>query len=87
MRYFRKKKTDYGFQKAVMKLSPEKVIAMKEIEEKVNEYLQKERLSNITLVYGNIVYTKIEVDNPNTIKLKGVWINIEKKPYPQLWLE
>ena len=32
-----KEKTDYGYQKAVLKLSPEKVIKMKKIEEEVNE--------------------------------------------------
>ena len=65
-----KEKTDYGYQKAVVKLSPEKVTAIKEIEEKVNKYLQKERLSYKALVYGNIVYPKIVVDNQKTINLK-----------------
>ena len=82
-----KEETKYCYQKAVVKLYPEKVIVMKEFEEKVNEHLQDERLSHITLVYGNRVYLKIKIDNPKTIKLKGVWINIEKKPFPQLWLE
>ena len=44
--------TKYGYRKAMVKLSPEKVIVMKEFEEKV--------------------------------KLKGVWVNDEKKPFPQL---
>ena len=43
-------KTGYSYQKAVVKLSPENVTAMKEIGEKVNEYLQKVQLFNITLV-------------------------------------
>ena len=75
-------KTKYGYQKAVMKLSPEKVIIMKEFKEKVNEQLQGESLPHITLVYGNRVYPKIKTDNPKTIKLKGVWVNVEKKPFP-----
>ena len=70
-----------------MKLSPERVIAMEEIEEKVNEHLQGEGLPHITLVYGNRVYPKIKIDSPKTTKLKGVWVNVENKPFTQLWLE
>ena len=82
-----KEETKYGYQKAVVKLSPEKVIVMKEFEEKVNEYLEKEQLSHMTFIYGNRVYPKINIDKPKTIRLRGVWINVEKKPFPQLWLE
>ena len=57
---------------------------MKEFEEQVNEHLQGEGLPHITLVYGNRVYPNIKIDNPKTIKLKGVWVNDEKKPFPQL---
>ena len=62
-----RKETDYGYQKAVLKLSKEKVINMKKIEKEVNEHLKKEGLSKITLVYGNKVYPKIEIDEPKTI--------------------
>ena len=82
-----KEETKYGYQKAVVKLSPEKVIMMKEFEEKVNECLGKDRLPHITLIYGNRVYPKINIDKPKTIRLSGVWNNVEKKPFPQLWLE
>ena len=82
-----KEKTKYGYQKAIVKLPPEKVIKMKEIEKEVNEHLEGEGLTHIKLVYGNMVYPKVKIDSPKTIKLKGVWINIEKKVYPQLWLE
>ena len=44
--------TKYGYQKAVVKLSPEKVIKMKKIEEEVNKHLKEEGLSHIKLVYG-----------------------------------
>ena len=43
-------------------------------------------LPQVKLVYGNRVYPKIIIDYPKTIRFKGVWINAEKKPYPQLWL-
>ena len=87
MRYFRKKTTDNSYQKAVVKLSSKKVTMMKKIEKEANEHLEEGKLSHIKLVYGNRVYPKIKIDNPNTFRLKGVWINAEKKPYPQLWLE
>ena len=80
-----KEETKYGYQKAVVKLFPEKVIVMKEFEGKMNEYLEKERPSHITPIYG--VYPKINIDKPKTIRLRGVWINVERKPFPQLWLE
>ena len=73
-----KEETKCGYQKAVLKLSPEKVIAVKEFEEKVNEHLKGVGLSHIILVYGNRVYPKIKIDSPKTIKLKGVWVNVEK---------
>ena len=80
-------KTDYGYQKAVLKLPSEKAIKMIKIEEEVNKHLEKEGLSHIKLVYGNRVYPKIKIDSPKILLLKGVWINAEKKQYPLLWLE
>ena len=82
-----REETNYVYQKAVVKLSPEKLINMKKNEEEVNEHLRYTGLSIITLVYGNRVYPKIKIDNPKTIKLKSVWINVEKKPVAGLWLE
>ena len=82
----RKKKTDYGNQKAVVKLSPKKVIKMTKIEKEVNKHLEKEGLSHIKLVYGNRVYPKIKIVQ-KPLDLKGVWIKDEKNPYPQLWLQ
>ena len=79
--------TKYGYGKAVVKLSPEKVIAMRQIQEKVNEHLQSEGLPHITPVYGNRVYPKIKMNSPKTTKLKMMWVNVEKKPFTQLWLE
>ena len=82
-----KENTRYDYHKAIVKLSPEKVIEMKKIEEMVNEYLEKEEgLSQIKLVYGNRVYPKIKILSPKTIKLK-VCGSTRKKLYPQLWLE
>ena len=82
-----KEKTKYGYQKAVLKLCPEKVIKLTKIEKEVNEHLEKEGLPHINLVYGNRVYPKINIDDPKTVRLTSVWINAEKKPFLQLWLE
>ena len=43
-----------------MKLSPEKAMEMKKIEEEVNKHLEEEGLSSIKLVYGNGVYPKVK---------------------------
>ena len=82
-----KEETEYDYQKAVLKLSPEKVIKMTKIEKEVNKHLEKEGLPHIKLVYGNRVYPKINIDGPKTVRLISVWINAEKKPFPRLWLE
>ena len=82
-----KEETEYDYQKAVLKLSPEKVIKMTKIEKEVNKHLEKEGLPHIKLVYGNKVYPKINIDDPKTVRLTSVWINAEKKPFPYLWLE
>ena len=76
-RILQKEETKYGYQKAVVKVSPEKVIKMTKIEEEVNKHLEKEGLSRI-VVYGNMVYLKIKND-PKTIILESVWINADKK--------
>ena len=66
--------TKYAYRKALVKLSPEKVIIMNETEEKVNERLQSMDIPQTTLVYGNKVNPKTKIDNPKIIKLKRVWV-------------
>ena len=66
-----KEETKYDYQKAVVKFSTERVIKMTKIEEEVNKHLEKEGLSRIKLVYGNMVYLKIKIDDPKTIILKS----------------
>ena len=56
--------TKYGYQTAFVELTPEKLIAMRGIEEKVNEYLRDEGLPCITIVYGNRVYPRIKIEPP-----------------------
>ena len=82
--------TKYGYQKAVVKLPKEKKYKMDEIEDDVNEYLDDEGLDRIKFLYGNKIYAKKSASTPekdlDRIKLKGVYINNEGKPFAQLWV-
>ena len=82
--------TKYGYQKAVIKLPEEKIDKMKEIEEDVNDYLDKQGLDKIKIVYGNKIYTKKKTSTPkkhlDRIKLRSVFINNESKTFAQLWV-
>ena len=63
---------------------------MKLWEKQINGYLKCERIPPITIVYGNKIYSKTIIHNlteESIIKIKGVWINDENKPFLQLWLE
>ena len=82
--------TKYGYQKAVVKLTEKKVIKMKEVEEEVNDFLVNQGLNKIKLVYGNKIYAKKKISTPkhhlDYIKLRGVFVNNESKPFAQLWV-
>ena len=59
-------------------------------ETRINEYSKGEGIPPIKIVYGNKIYPKTKIHNPNDasiIKIKSVWINDEVKPFLQLWLE
>ena len=59
-------------------------------EDQINKYLEDQKVTPITILYDNKVYPKTCLDNPSNasvIKIKGVWINDENKPFLQLWLE
>ena len=58
-------------------------------EDQINKYLKDQGLSPITILYDNRIYPKTHLDNlsnASVIKIKGVWINDENKPFLQLWL-
>ena len=84
-------KTEYGYQKAVVELDDQALYdLMSEWEDRVNKYLEEQELTSVTILYDNKVYPKTYLDNPSNasvIKIKGVWINNENKPFLQLWLE
>ena len=63
---------------------------MKLWETQINEYLKSEDIPPITIVYGDKIYPKTIIYNPNEasiIKIKSVWVDNENKPFLQLWLE
>ena len=84
-------KTEYDYQKAVVELDDQVLYdLMSEWEDRVNKYLEEQGVTSVTILYDNKVYPKTYLDNPSNasvIKIKGVWINDENKPFLQLWLE
>ena len=84
-----KRKHDY--QNAVVELDDQVLYdLMSGWEDRINKYLEDHKVTPITILYDNKVYPKTYLDNPSNasvIKIKGVWINDENKPFLQLWLE
>ena len=84
-------KTDYDYRKAVVELDNQDLYdLMSGWEDQINKYLEDQGLSPITILYENKIYPKTYLDNPSNasvIKIKGVRINDENKPFLQLWLE
>ena len=84
-------KTEYDYQKAVVELDDQALYdLMSKWEDRVNKYLEEQELTSVTILYDNKVYPKTYLDNlsnASVIKIKGVWINYENKPFLQLWLE
>ena len=84
-------KTEYDYQKAVVELDDQDLYdLMSGWENQIKKYLEDQKVTPITILYDNKVYPKTCLDNPSNasvIKIKGVWINDENKPFLQLWLE
>ena len=84
-------KTEYDYQKAVVELDDQDLYdLMSGWENQINKYLEDQKVTPITILYDNRIYPKTYLDNSSNasvIKIKGVWINDENKPFLQLWLE
>ena len=84
-------KTEFDYQKAVVELDDQDLYdLMSRWEDRINKYLEEQGVMPVTILYDNRVYPKTYLDNPSNasvIKIKGVWINDENKPFLQLWLE
>ena len=89
---FDKQKTKFGYQKVNLKLDNDDIKdKLKTWETEINEYLKNEVGTNpIKIVYGNKLYTKLskkinQEENKYFIKISGVWINENNKPFVQLY--
>ena len=85
-------KTKFGYKKANIKVINEDLInKLKSWETEINEYLKNEVGTNpVTVLYGNRIYPKVssmlgQEEEKHHIKISGVWINEQNKPFIQLW--
>ena len=86
-------KTKWHYRKTVIQLNqPDLCETIKLWEKQINDYLKGEGIGSITILYNKKIYPKtllyvIKKGKINYIKLKGIWVNENNKPFPQLWLE
>ena len=85
-------KTKFGYKKATIKINNEDLKEnLKSWETEINEYLKNEvGTGPITVLYGNRIYPKVlsmigQKKKEHHIKISGVWINEQNKPFVQLW--
>ena len=85
-------KTKFGYKKATIKINNEDLInKLKSWETEINEYLKNEvGTGPITVIYGKYIYPKVssmigQEKEKHHIKISGVWINEQNKPFVQLW--
>ena len=86
-------KTKWHYRKTVIQLNQTDLYeTIKLWETQINDYLKGEGIESITILYNKKIYPKtllyvIKKGKVNYIKLKGIWVNEQCKPFPQLWLE
>ena len=85
-------KTKFGYKKANIKIINEDLIInkLKSWETEINEYLKNEGIEPVTILYGIRIYPKVSTmvgqeEEKHHIKISGVWINENNKPFVQLW--
>ena len=84
--------TKFGYRKVNLKINNEDIREkLKSWETEINEYLKNEvGTGPLTIVYGNKIYTKLskkinQEQRKYFIKVSGVWINENNKPFIQLY--
>ena len=84
--------TKFGYQKADLKIYNDDIKEkLKSWETEINEYLKNEvGTGPIKVLYGNKIYSKLskkinQEEEKFFIKISGVWINEQNKPFVQLW--
>ena len=85
-------KTKFGYKKSTIKIINDDLIErLKSWETEINEYLKNEvGTGPITVIYGKHIYPKVssmigQEKKKHHIKISGVWINEQNKPFVQLW--
>ena len=82
-------KTKFGYKKANIKIINDDLInKLKSWETEINEYLKNEGIEPVTVLYGNRIYPSSmlgQEEEKHHIKISGVWINEQNKPFIQLW--
>ena len=81
--------TDYGYKKAVIELETDLCKKMRNIQNQINKYLRRNKLPTITIIYKDRVYCKTNLDDKNDvseIEIESIYINKDKKVFPQIWL-
>ena len=89
---FNTENTKFGYRKVNLKLDNDDIKEkLKSWETEINEYLKSEvGTGPVKIVYGNKIYTKLskkinQEEENFFIKISGVWINENNKPFVQLW--
>ena len=85
-------KTKFGHRKVTLRINNNDLKEqLKSWQTEINEYLKNEvGTGPITVLYGNKIYCKLsklieQTQKKYYIKVSGVWINEENKPFVQLW--
>ena len=85
-------KTKFGYRKVSLRINNKDLKEkLKSWETEINEYLKSEvGTGPITVLYGNKIYSKLskmieQEQKKYFIKVSGVWINENNKPFIQLW--
>ena len=81
--------TEYGYKKAVIELETDLSKKIHNIQNQINKYLRRNRLPTKTFIYKNKVYCKTNLDDKNDvseIEIESIYINKDKKVFPQIWL-
>ena len=89
---FDRQNTKFGHRKVNLKLDNNDIKEkLKTWETEINEYLKNEMGTGpVKIVYGNKLYTKLskkinQEEEKYFIKISGVWINENNKPFVQLY--
>ena len=89
---FNTENSKFGYRTADLKIYNDDIKEkLKSWETEINEYLKSEvGTGPIKVLYGNKIYSKLskkinQEEENFFIKISGLWINEQNKPYVQLW--